>query len=303
MPRDYDIIGGAMKGCRIWRMIDTGTGGPSENMALAEVMLQGCLEGKSQPGLHWYTWSAPAVTLGYFQDVEETVNRDACRTMGVRVVRRITGGRAVVHHRDLSFSLVFPSNSDMIPAGIRGSYRTIAQGFVEGLNSLGIKAYLADVWDAGSLERQKRRLQPACFLTRISSEILVSGRKVIGFAQKRVGGWILMQGTILMGVERSLWKELLRYPEYMDAAGIRIKLAAGMAALSEVAGREIRVRDLEDAVFNGLSAIIGIEFERQRLSVDEQAAAASLCADRYRDLVGCDGIPVCTSKGHHYRYG
>ncbi|MGA1796712.1 MAG: biotin/lipoate A/B protein ligase family protein [bacterium] len=286
-----------MKGCRICRVIDTEAGGPSGNMALAEAMLQGCLEGTSQPGLHWYTWDAPAITLGYFQDIEETVNRDACRTRGVRVVRRITGGKAVVHHRDLSFSLVFPSNGDMIPAGIRGSYRTIAQGFVEGLKLLGIDAHLADVRGTGSLERQKRRLQPACFLTRISSEILVSGRKVIGFAQKRVGGWVLQQGTILMQVERSLWEELLRYPEHVGAPGIRRRLASGVTALSEIAGGDITVRDLEDAVLKGLSRVIGIAFERQGPSLEEQAVAASLCMDRYRDLVGCDGIPVRTRSG------
>jgi len=283
-----------MKGCRIWRVIDTGAGGPCENMALAEAMLKGCLEGKSQPGLHWYTWSAPAVTVGYFQDIEETVNREACRAMGVRVVRRITGGRAVVHHRDLSFSLIVPSNGDMIPAGIRRSYRTIAQGFVEGLNSLGIKAYLADGRNTGSFERIRRRAQPACFLTRISSEILVSGRKLVGFAQKRSGGWILMQGTILMGVERSLWEDLLFYPEYMDAGGIRRKLASGMVALSEIAGRDIKASDLEDAILNGLSTVIGIVFEQQCLSVEEQTAAASLSTDRYKDLMWCDGISVCT---------
>jgi lipoate-protein ligase A len=258
-------------------------------MALAEAMLKGCMEGKSWPSFHWYTWSTPAITLGYFQDIEKTVNREACRSIGVQVVRRITGGRAVVHHRDLSFSLVFPSNGDMIPIGISGSYRMIARGFIEGLNSLGIKAHCADGRNTGSRESIRRRAQPACFLTRISSEILVSGRKVIGFAQKRTEGWVLMQGTILMGVERSLWEDLLCYPEYMDADVIHRKLASGMVALSEIAGRDIKESDLEDAVLKGLSMVVGIAFERQGLTKEEQTVAASLSMERYKDLVGCDG--------------
>jgi lipoate-protein ligase A len=275
-----------MKPIETWRLIDSGAGLASENMAIDEAVLNSCKQGESLPILHFYAWMVPSITLGYQQDLSETIQINECCVRGIPVVRRITGGRAVVHHQDVSFSLIFPSNDSVIPSGIGASYRMIARGFIEGLKSLGINADLSDSRSLRNTCRKEDKNLPACFLTRIRFEIIVSGRKLLGFAQRRIGDWVLLQGTIMIHLDRRLWSDFLRYPNSLDSNKIMDRLQSEMTSASEVLEKDINILSIKKALLNGLSKVLGIRFTVQGLVLEEWKEVDLLAGSKYRDLLG-----------------
>jgi len=274
-----------MKGIETWRLIDSGSRLASENMAIDEALLRSCQGGDSLPSVHLYTWKGPAVTLGYLQDVARTIHKEACRAKGIPVVRRITGGRAVIHQEDLGLSLIFPTHGGKIPPGIDGSYRKIAQGLVKGLQSLDIKASLAIGRLHQPIGKREHGHTSACFLTRLRFEVVVSGRKIFGAAQRRTGDWVLQQGTILMDLNRALWMELLHYPEHLEPCKIKKRLASEMTSVREISGKAPDIFAIKRAVVKGLSKILGIRFSVQYLSPQEREEVARLSKAKYRDLL------------------
>jgi lipoate-protein ligase A len=274
-----------MNGLEIWRFIDSGAGSASENMAMDEAILNSCRRNDSPPVLHFYAWETPSITLGYLQDLSCSIQQERCLVRGIRVVRRITGGRAVVHHRDLSFSLVFPAKGNLIPSGIRGSYQKIAEGFVEGFKLLGIDASLVDGRSLQRADWKEGRHSAACFLTRIRSEILVSGRKLLGSAQRRIDDWVLQQGTIMINPERGHWMSLLRYPDGSDPLRIKKMLESGVTSIQEILGRDVYICSIKEALVTGISKCLGIRFEVQSLSAREKREADCLARKKYYDLL------------------
>ncbi|HCW50627.1 MAG TPA: hypothetical protein DGR79_00940, partial [Clostridiales bacterium] len=188
------------RGRREWRLIvEDEPRCAAENMAVDEAVARSVAAGNAPPTLRFYRWRPPAVSLGYFQDAAEAVDLEACRAEGVSVVRRLTGGRAVLHDREVTYSVVVPSA--LLPDSVVESYRLLAEGLVTGLRALGYRAYLAP-------ERPERAGDPgpgvpgaACFEVPSSYEILVGGRKVVGSAQVRRAGVILQHGSIMLELD------------------------------------------------------------------------------------------------------
>lgn len=276
-----------------WRFIDTGPGNATWNMAVGEGLLRECERGWGQPVLHFYSWLRPAITLGYLQRLKNTVYMDRCRAEGVEVVRRITGGRAMVHTEDISYSLIFPARGGVVPRGILSSYLKIAQGFVYGLKRLGIEAELIDKRGPGVQRGVKgqgavegRREIPACFLTRIRHEVQYKGRKIMGAAQRRIGDWVLQQGTIMIDLDCNLWYHLLRYPVGMDYESVRAALLVESVSVNEALGIREEIPYVKDALLGGLSESLGVEFIANSLSPDEEEAVRCLEEERYCDLLG-----------------
>lgn len=269
-----------------WRLIDTGSGFASGNMAIDEAILDNCKRGYSPPVLHFYTWREPAITLGYLQDLNQTVQVEKCMARGIEVVRRITGGKAVVHHKDLGFSLIFPAKSKIIPPGIGSSYLKIAQGLVRGLKLFGIEAYLTDGRLPDNFSSYARKDISACFLTRIRYEILFSGRKLAGFAQRRIGEWVLQQGTLMLDLDRRLWADLLYYPEQLIPGQFMERLGAEMTSIREISKKDIETDSIKRALLKGLSMNLGVEFKANTLFPDEEAEKERFARGKYKDLLG-----------------
>ena len=274
-----------MKHVEKWRLIDSGSGPASENMSIDEAILKGCQHGDSPPSLHFYLWEKPAITLGYLQNFEQTVRIEECIAGDVEVVRRITGGKAVVHQRDLGFSLIFPAKGKTIPSGTGSSYCKIAQGVIKGLEELGIDAQLADGKLYQRLSPQARRDIYACFLTRISHEVLACGRKLVGFAQRRIGQWVLTQGTLMVDLERILWVDLLNYPEGLTSGEVKNSLFSGMISITEILDKKIDNACIKDALINGFSDVLGIRFETQCLFPGEMKEKDNIAREKYGDLL------------------
>src|SRR5215203_219367 len=154
------------------RTLETGYNSGAWNMALDEVLMN-CINYHSMPILRIYGWQPPTVSIGYFQSMDEEVDIKRCRRMGIDVVRRITGGGAVLHESELTYSFI----TNVYPKNIMESYNLICDALVMCINKLGFNAKFAPL-----------------------NDITVDGKKVSGNAQTRKKGTLLQHGTILLSV-------------------------------------------------------------------------------------------------------
>src|SRR5450759_4448094 len=109
-------------------------------MAVDEELLARAQAGEKTPVLRFYTWNPLTVSIGRFQKIEEAVNAEACKQRGIDIVRRITGGRAVLHNQELTYSIIARSGNPLFPSSVLGTYKVIATGLLQGLKNLGIPA-------------------------------------------------------------------------------------------------------------------------------------------------------------------
>ncbi len=223
-----------------------------ENMEKDLELLQRAAAGEIPPVLRLYSWSPPAVSLGRNQHPERVVDGRACREMGIDVVKRPTGGRAVIHLGEITYSIVVGDNYPGLSSGVLESYHLISRGLLEGLRLLGIEADLALGEETGP------GITPgSCFDTPAAYEVQVHGKKVIGSAQLRQRGALLQHGSILMELPLSYYQRLLKGKGREELVN---KLADRAAGLYEL-GYRFTEKELALALKQGLSRALGAHFE------------------------------------------
>lgn len=174
-------------------------------MAVDEALLEAAIaRGRDEAVVRLYRWANPALSVGAKQDVPRDV-LDRCAAAGVEVVRRPTGGGAVLHLHDLTYAVVAPGRG----MGVLGIYRWVAEGLVAGFAALGLEASVVEHAGGG------RAL--ACFALPTGADLVVGGRKICGSAQVRRGGWFLQHGSIPVGDVRARTAELLGPPAVDDS--------------------------------------------------------------------------------------
>lgn len=189
-----------------WRLIvDTASSG-ALNMARDEALHQLFRRPGARPILRFYGWQPACLSIGYAQPAAE-VNWAACQTYGIDVVRRPSGGRAVLHDHELTYAVIAAADDAVVGGSLALSYQTIANGLVSGLLRHGIIAELAPGRPQG--DRAARR-SGACFTATTRSEIVWQGRKLVGSAQLRRQGVLLQHGSILLAPGRVALGHLLR---------------------------------------------------------------------------------------------
>lgn len=175
----------------IWRSIPYEMSSPAWNMACDEAIFLNYIQGKAPPTIRFYGWNPPTLSIGFFQDVEREVDLKAIQQKGLGLVRRNTGGRAVLHHYELTYSVVAGSNIGL-PNSLIESYLYISRAFVAACEYFGIKADLHR-GTAGKVTNTA-----ACFETPSWYELTVGHRKLVGSAQLRQHGFFLQHGSILL---------------------------------------------------------------------------------------------------------
>lgn len=219
-------------------------------MALDERLLETAVRSGGRPVLRFYSWAPPAVSLGRFQDERAAVYRDACLARGIDVVRRVTGGRAVLHDRELTYSIVSPTDNDQFPNDVVGTYKIIAGALLAGLRGLGIPAEMAT---RSRVPAQKDARDPACFAAPSLYELLVGGRKIIGSAQRRLPGAFLQHGSIL-----------IEYNAALEAAVIPGGGADhAVTSISRELGRSLTLEEVKQSLLAGFSESLQLHFLSQ----------------------------------------
>lgn len=251
---------------RPWRLVlDPPRDGPA-NMAIDEALVLSAQMEWGQPTLRLYSWEHPTVSVGYLQSIEGVIDPIACRALGIPLVRRPTGGGALLHHRELTYSLALP-----LPNGNRGvlhDYRWISRCLLLGLRRLGVAARLSQG------RRGAERGRGLCFLAPSRYELAVDGRKLVGSAQRRLSRALLQHGSILIAID---------YPRWTAVFPHGTELISRATALEPLLGRSCALEELADALVGGFMEGEGVQFEIGGLTAEEQALAQELLVKRYRN--------------------
>lgn len=179
-----------------WRVLITPQLPGALNMAIDQTIANFVNTGKSPATLRIYNWEPHCLSLGYHQRVNE-INTEACADSHIDVVRRPTGGKAVFHADELTYSVIAPSFSVIYQNTITETYSLIARWLSESLQNLGVKPEM--VPELNKMEKQKLFRNPSCFSTASEYEITVSKKKIIGSAQRRWQKVVLQHGSFLIG--------------------------------------------------------------------------------------------------------
>jgi len=243
-----------------WRMIDDGACDPAWNMAVDEAVMQCLANGVSTPLIRFYDWAPPTLSLGYHQEAAKEVDFDRLRERGYGFVRRPTGGRAVLHKHEVTYSVIAPLEGDL-HGGVTESYSVISQALALGLQKLGVEAEL----EKGKADPEwERRKGNPCFSSASRYELTVNGRKIVGSAQVRKEGVLLQHGSILLTDDQSEMADLL--PDLTDERREKVRrfLSRKTISISQATGRTVLYGEAVEALKDGFR-----EFMKNILISDE----------------------------------
>jgi lipoate-protein ligase A len=253
-----------------WRLILDGGRRGAWNMAVDEALAEAVDAGSSDPVLRLYRWTPPCLSLGFSQPYE-AADAAFCAAHGVDVVRRPTGGRAVLHHLELTYAVSAPLGKGPFSHDLQEAYRTICAALVAGLRNIGVPAELSGAPEDGHISPT---LAIPCFIGPAAGEIVAAGRKLVGSAMRRVGNSVLQHGSILEG-----WDGLLQ----AGALGLADDslLRPAVVTLADVLGAPPDPRALADAVADGFARTFGVRLHASVLAEPEAARASLLERERY----------------------
>ena len=247
-----------------WRYLPYTEHSGAENMAIDEALLLSMAHTVDpQPVLRFYGWNPATLSLGYAQSYNKEVDEASCRVEGIDIVRRPTGGRAVLHEYELTYSVIAPELNPNVTGTVIESYLKISQALLKGFRTLGVDAEM--VTNGGKLQDRSAM----CFDAPSWYELVVDGRKLVGSAQVRKEGVLLQHGSILLHFDVERLFKLLKF----SSDGVRERLMAGFkakaCALDEVWTRPIEREELEQEICSGFCDIMGIKLLNSQLTVQE----------------------------------
>ncbi len=242
-----------------WRLIVDGAVSGARNMARDVAILEAVSEGRATPTLRLYGWNPPCLTLGRHQRVE-AADLEFCRREGIDVVRRPTGGRALLHHLELTYAVIAPLDRGPLPRALQDAYRLICGALVRAMRALDVDATLTD-GEVNVLLPSPRSAIP-CFKAPAGGEVVVAGRKLIGSAMRSHAGTILQHGSILLEWDGRLQAGAMGLAD--DSS-----LRPHITTLVDELDRPVSRADLSDAVVDGCAEVLGVTFEPGDLTAGE----------------------------------
>ncbi len=262
-----------------WRLIKTEPLSGAMNMALDEVLLQAVQAGTSPPVVRLYRWQPATVSLGYGQRGQEQVNPDYCQSRGIDIVRRITGGRAVLHDQEVTYAVI-SRQQGIFSAAILKNYRIIAEVLLHCLQEFGLDAELvgrhSGAPEADAVERS------ACFTAPAQFEIVCQGKKICGSSQKRMQQSFLQHGSI--PVEMDL-QQLFCALNNNEAASVQkgtARLKNRIGWINRYCPRTVTIDDVETQLMNSFSLLWPVQFIAEPPGVAEMNQAEQLARHKYR---------------------
>ncbi|HEX8695321.1 MAG TPA: lipoate--protein ligase family protein [Longimicrobium sp.] len=266
----------AARGRPCWRLLDTPPAPGAWNMAVDEALAESVAEGGA-PVLRFYRWRPACLSLGRHQPARGRYDLAALAARGIDVVRRPTGGRAVLHHRELTYAAAFPASWS---GGPRAAYAAMNGALVAGLARLGAPAALQP---ATQTRAPGPSLAP-CFALPVEGEVVAAGRKLVGSAQRRLGDVVLQHGSLPIEDDQSALASFVLAAGDRDAGGPEREPPAdgAPASLAALLGRAPGWDELTAALAAGWEEALGIELSPGGLTGAE-AERAGRIAGRYAD--------------------
>ncbi len=257
-----------------WRLINFGYSDGAMNMAIDEAVSQTMVEGVVPPTLRFYGWRPPCLSLGYAQKASE-VEWDVCGSLGVDVVRRPTGGRAILHDQEVTYSVIAPEENPLVSGTILQSYLKLSQGLLRGLRKLGIEAEMVSHKDLDELGTS------ACFDSPSFYEMVVGGRKTVGSAQTRKNGVLLQHGSIILDIDADMLFSVLSFRNEEVRNRMKQAFRSKACSLQDAAGRKLDYQEVSEAIASGFCEALGITLVEGKLTPAEIALARKLAETKY----------------------
>ena len=257
-----------------WRVLEDSLQGGEFNMAVDRAILVACETGRVPPTLRLYGWDRPTLSVGYAQDLSKEIETGRCRELNIPVVRRPTGGRALLHCQEVTYTLIAPIPHPEFPSSLLGTYRKIAQALLAGLGHVGVQdAALAPV--RGHSRTGDSFRSPSCLASLNHGEIEVQGAKLIGSAQRRTNRAFLQHGSIPIRCDRTLMHSLLKFSHANSRFNSVKTLKQKATTLSECLGRDISFKEVAQAMLDGFRQTFKGEWVCGHLTPFEQKYCVS----------------------------
>jgi len=229
-----------------WRLLKTEDNTAFTNMAIDKAVLVSHSEIKVPPTVRFYTWKPSAISIGYFQSLKEEVDLEMCRKHGVDYVRRITGGGAVFHEHELTYSIVISEDYPQIPKNIMDSYGRICGAIIKGLKELNIDSKYVPI-----------------------NDIIAGNRKISGNAQTRKLGTVLQHGTIIMDVDVEKMFSVLKVPNEKIKDKLISDVKQRVTSIRRILDKNISFNDVAVAMKKGFEKEFNVELVDGELTEEE----------------------------------
>ncbi len=243
-----------------WRLLNTGFHNAFYNMALDEAIAVARSRNLVPNTVRFFRWMPSAVSIGYFQSMQEEVDTSTCDMRGIDYVRRRTGGGAVYHDMDgeLTYSLIINQSHRLISKDFQETYETLCSGLVYGLRLLGVKAEFKPI-----------------------NDIVVDGKKISGNAQTRGMNVVHQHGTILLKVDPKLMFSVLKVPNEKIRDKMVKSVEERVTSLERLLSRTVSFDELKDALIKGFEETFGIKLIEGSITEVEEKTAANLTVEKY----------------------
>ena len=259
-----------------WRLLPFQRMNCFENMAVDEALLRAYRYEQRPPTVRFYSWLRSSVTVGYFQNLGEEVDAHFCREHKIDIVRRPTGGKAVFHDRDLTYSIVADESSSLFSPDIIETYRMIGTCLLRGFEKLGIDARMV----GEGRHTEDAILHSYCFSVPVQHELLVEGKKICGSAQMRAKGVFLQHGSILLNFDPRMACKVMNGQGQDMEATIR-GLKQSVTSVRDHSCVSVSEDALCCAMREGFEERMNVRFAEGTLSQREYRMKESLLREKY----------------------
>ncbi|MFD0869922.1 lipoate protein ligase-like protein [Chlamydia abortus] len=268
-----------------WRWIRSGAEAPAMNMAVDEAILIAHSEGRTPPTLRFYGWSPASLSIGYFQRARNEVDFEELKRQGIGFVRRATGGRAVLHDRELTYSMIVAESYPGLPRRVTEAYRVLSQGLLNGFINLGLDAEMVTLASEEEKAKYESMGSAACFDSPSWYELVVEGRKVAGSAQVRQKEVVLQHGSILLDLNVKQLFSLLKFRSEALKERLEQSFESKAVAINQLRRERgmnpVKLEEVEQAFVRGIAEGMDIRLEEAELTLYEKELAERLVREKY----------------------
>lgn len=259
----------------IWRLLITPSARGAWNMAVDESILEHIGRGESLPTLRLYAWDPACLSLGHAQPFSD-VDVDRLKERSWDVVRRATGGRAILHTDELTYSVIAPNDEPRVEGGVLESYNRLAEALLFAVKNLELPVEMKEGKADGN-----GRTNPICFDVPSSYEITVNGKKLIGSAQARKKEGVLQHGSLPLTGDLARICQVLVFENESVRQAASKRLLARAATVESALGRAVSWEAAAQAFGHAFEAQLGISLKRGEMSESESKRADELVKEKY----------------------
>lgn len=259
-----------------WRLIKHPAAAGAWNMAVDEAILESVNAGESLPTLRLYAWDPACLSLGHAQNFSE-VDFDTLYQKGWHVVRRPTGGRAILHIDELTYAVIAPETEQRVRGGVLESYLRLSAALMDALKRLGLSPQANEK----SPQKSTGQPNPVCFETPSNYEITVNGKKLIGSAQARRGKGFLQHGTLPLQGDLTRIISTLTFEDPIDKENAKKRLLERATTVQSELGSTLTWDEASAAFQQAFSEVLKISFTPGELTAEEENRVRRLVAEKY----------------------